>query len=403
MSSIDNPSSETPFSPPTVEPSAPDISWIPTWTGDLAKTGTGLNLVLLGTIFVPVSVLVLLSDGALFVVSSVVHDWISRQAAGVLVWMGGGAELLALIGILVGGLMLFVGPFRCLSAPAAARGRGLIIGSVVCQTLAGITYFGSFLPMISRLEVPTSIIIAIAGLASHILFVLFMRRIAAFIGRMDLVTHARNILIGAAIMASCVGIQGIAHLVARNPGDVLVATAIMGVTVALLVYVNYLGLLNALRRAISPNGQRIVSGGDDKTVKIWDASETALPATPNKPQTQVDEPSVQAVDASKLVKRSGLIYERDSETPFTGVMVKNHENGQKEKEATYKDGKQDGLATTWYENGQKWSEATYKDGKVEGLATTWHENGQKAREETLKDGKKVSETKWDEEGNEIKE
>jgi antitoxin component YwqK of YwqJK toxin-antitoxin module len=83
-------------------------------------------------------------------------------------------------------------------------------------------------------------------------------------------------------------------------------------------------------------------------------------------------------------------------------MVKNHENRQKEKEATYKDGKQDGLATTWYENGQKWSEATYKDGKVEGLMTGWYDTGQKAIEATYKDGKKVSETTSDEEGNEIK-
>ena len=43
---------------------------------------------------------------------------------------------------------------------------------------------------------PASIIIAIAGLASHILFVLFMRGIAAFIGRMDLVARARDILKG---------------------------------------------------------------------------------------------------------------------------------------------------------------------------------------------------------------
>ena len=112
-----------------------------------------------------------------------VRDWISRQAAGVLVWMGGGAELLALIGILVGGLMLFVGPFRCLSAPAAARGRGLIIGSVVCQTLPVITFFGSFLLQISWLDLPAptrggpfEIAIAGLGLASQILFVLFMRR-----------------------------------------------------------------------------------------------------------------------------------------------------------------------------------------------------------------------------------
>ena len=133
------------------------------------------------------------------------------------------------------------------------------------------------------------------------------------------------------------------------------------------------------------------------------------------------------VDRSKLVNRDGLMYEGDSETPFTGVVVAKHENGQKKEEATWKDGKKDGprtvfhengqkyveqtwkdgnlegLETWWRENGQKHQEYNYKDGKVEGLATTWHENGQKAREETLKDGKKVSETKWDEEGNEIKE
>jgi len=38
----------------------------------------------------------------------------------------------------------------------------------------------------------------------------------------------------------------------------------------------------------------------------------------------------------------------------------------------------------------------------EGLFTAWHENGQKKSETTFKDGKKVSETKWDKEGNEIK-
>ena len=59
------------------------------------------------------------------------------------------------------------------------------------------------------------------------------------------------------------------------------------------------------------------------------------------------------VDASKLVERDGLMYEGDSETPFTGGVVAKHENGQKESEGTYKDGKEDGPATRWYENGQK--------------------------------------------------
>ena len=41
----------------------------------------------------------------------------------------------------------------------------------------------------------------------------------------------------------------------------------------------------------------------------------------------------------KWVERDGLMYEGDSETPFTGVAVEKHENGQKAAEETYKDGK----------------------------------------------------------------
>ena len=140
-------------------------------------------------------------------------------------------------------------------------------------------------------------------------------------------------------------------------------------------------------------------GGGDEAPP---AGETALPATPNKPQAKVDEPPVQTVDSSKLIERDGLMYEGDSETPFTGVMVHKHENGQKALEGTFKDGKPEGPTTMWYDNGQKWEEANYKDGKPEGPYTSWHKNGQKQSEATFKDGKLVSETKWDEEGNEIK-
>ena len=38
----------------------------------------------------------------------------------------------------------------------------------------------------------------------------------------------------------------------------------------------------------------------------------------------------------------------------------------------------------------------------EGRFTAWYDNGQKQQEGTWKDGKNVSVTKWDEEGNEIK-
>ena len=123
---------------------------------------------------------------------------------------------------------------------------------------------------------------------------------------------------------------------------------------------------------------------------------------PNHSQAKIDEPPVQAVDAPKWVERDGLWYEGDSETPFTGVAVDKYENGQKKEEATWKDGKPEGPFTSWHENGQKKAEGTFKDGNPEGLWTEWHKNGQKQSEATFKDGKLVSETKWDEEGNEIK-
>jgi antitoxin component YwqK of YwqJK toxin-antitoxin module len=55
----------------------------------------------------------------------------------------------------------------------------------------------------------------------------------------------------------------------------------------------------------------------------------------------------------------------------------------------------------WYKNGQKEWEATYKDGKEDGLWTWWYENGQKESEATYKDGERIESTRWDEVGNEL--
>ena len=166
------------------------------------------------------------------------------------------------------------------------------------------------------------------------------------------------------------------------------------------------------------------TGGPPPSMDATTRNAEPSPATPNKPPAKIDEPPVQTVDFSKLVERDGLMYEGDSETPFTGGVVAKHENGQKQMEGTFEDGKPEGLATSWHENGQKRSEVThkdgkpeglmtgwydtgqkslevtFKDGKPEGLATSWHENGQKEMEGTFKDGKEVSKTEWDEEGNE---
>ena len=94
---------------------------------------------------------------------------------------------------------------------------------------------------------------------------------------------------------------------------------------------------------------------DEPPVQTIDASpagEAALPSPPEKPQAKVDEPPVQTVDVSKLGERDGVMYEGDSETPFTGVAVTKHENGQKAVETTFKDGKRR-ESTLWDDEGNE--------------------------------------------------
>jgi len=92
--------------------------------------------------------------------------------------------------------------------------------------------------------------------------------------------------------------------------------------------------------------------------------------SPESSQTKVDGPPVQTADFSEVGKRlDGLEYVGNSKTPFTGVAVDKHENGQQSVEITYKDGKLEGPVTGWYENGKKRRQRTYKDAKK--VSETW--------------------------------
>ena len=75
-----------------------------------------------------------------------------------------------------------------------------------------------------------------------------------------------------------------------------------------------------------------------------------------------------------------------------------HSTGKKKYEENWKDGKEDGLWTSWYENGQKKGEGIFKDGKLDGLVTQWYKNGQKSGEGTYKDGEWISSKTWNEDG-----
>ena len=73
---------------------------------------------------------------------------------------------------------------------------------------------------------------------------------------------------------------------------------------------------------------------------------------------------------------------------YTGWAKNIHDDGQVRMLIQFKDGKPDGLNTSWYDNGQKEMEGNLKDGKEDGLWTWWNESGQKELEGNYKDAKK---------------
>jgi len=87
--------------------------------------------------------------------------------------------------------------------------------------------------------------------------------------------------------------------------------------------------------------------------------------------------SSKEIPYENLVVRQGVHYEVNSQTPFTGVSVEYHENGQLNNRTSYKDGKKDGVDEQYYENGQLRLKGNYKDDKIEdGSFEEYNENGQ---------------------------
>ena len=108
------------------------------------------------------------------------------------------------------------------------------------------------------------------------------------------------------------------------------------------------------------------------------------------------------VDHNPTVNRRGLIYEANSETPFTGTLVVYYSNGQKFMESEYHNGKLHGEMICWFPNGQRQSYCEYRDGKKHGKSISGP-NGHKIIEVEYQDDKLVEEKCWAENGQKISE
>ena len=108
----------------------------------------------------------------------------------------------------------------------------------------------------------------------------------------------------------------------------------------------------------------------------------------------------EGISPDQLVKKDGIYYEVNSNTPFTGSVMEYYENGQLKIRENFKDGKEEGLSEYFHENGELEFRGNVKEGKEDGLWESYHENGQLESRGNLKEGE--SDGLWeyfDEDGN----
>ncbi len=93
-------------------------------------------------------------------------------------------------------------------------------------------------------------------------------------------------------------------------------------------------------------------------------------------------------NADQLVEREGILYEINSETPFTGTVVEFHDSGQLKEQGFFKDGKLYGPWEFYYKNGQLKQEGSFVGGKPDEQYESYesyYESGQLSVKGSYKD------------------
>lgn len=153
--------------------------------------------------------------------------------------------------LLIGLLLLIIGPLVCLMTPAETGAKGLIIAAVICQLLGLISSVGQSISETMFASPIREIVVfseALLTLLSVIMFVLFMMRISTYLKRHDLRDKGKTILIAAGILT----ILGIASTVFQTFSNDLeiILLAMVGVG-SLLVAIMFTSLIYRVYRAIS--------------------------------------------------------------------------------------------------------------------------------------------------------
>lgn len=88
----------------------------------------------------------------------------------------------------------------------------------------------------------------------------------------------------------------------------------------------------------------------------------------------------------QLDLREEVLYGKDTDTPFSGILVAYFSGTNKRSAIEIQKGKAHGLSRGWYENGQLEVEETFERGVAHGQRFRWHANGQKKSEAMIVNG-----------------
>jgi hypothetical protein len=262
MSDPYNPFSSDPAnpyaSPQVAMVAAPGVRWLQEPSPSLRQTGLGLSLVYYGIITMLICSLLIL----FFTVAGAVTGF------SILAMMA----VPPLFGIFVAFILLLVGPIVCLAVPEETGAKGLIVGSVICQV---VNLVASVVNAIAPglIPPPLLMVLGLCGIAANVLFVLFMKKLSEYIGRLDLSARANNVLIGIGVLAGLFVVVFVAALgtgfavavagpAAMGRGAAPAAAAGLGMACAMLVgglalliaglvvFVLYVNLIDGLRKAL---------------------------------------------------------------------------------------------------------------------------------------------------------
>ena len=131
---------------------------------------------------------------------------------------------------------------------------------------------------------------------------------------------------------------------------------------------------------------------------------TEIPQAVDSSYAGWDRILAEAVDTLQWRGKEGetlwLCYIPNEKMPYSGWAKETYDNARVSSLRQFKEGKGDGLWTSWYPNGRKKAESTYKDGKLVSIMV-WKPNGEKCPVRKFdEDGNGVV-VNYDEDGREV--